>query len=143
MFSLCLGGKKFCLPASSHPYSHAPPHGSVCVGPISRGKWIPFYHISIFNPAIQILCRLHTAILHWPLSSAATKEVQGPDTTGRRIQGLLFLACWWYMGAIGTFCPSSQNQVTGRTSVDPLPPHSDQPGLSTPSSPCWYLPHPL
>jgi hypothetical protein len=25
------------------------------------------------------------------------KEVQGPDTTGRRIQGLLFLACWWYM----------------------------------------------
>ncbi len=25
--------------------------------------------------------RLHTAFLHWPLSSAATKEVQGPDTT--------------------------------------------------------------
>ncbi len=28
-----------------------------------------------------ILSRLHTAFLHWPLSSAATKEVQGPDTT--------------------------------------------------------------
>ncbi len=27
------------------------------------------------------LCRLHTAFLHWPLSSAATKEIQGPDTT--------------------------------------------------------------
>jgi hypothetical protein len=27
------------------------------------------------------LYRLHTAFLHWPLSSAATKEVQGPDTT--------------------------------------------------------------
>jgi hypothetical protein len=27
------------------------------------------------------LCRLHTAFLHWPLSSAATKKVQGPDTT--------------------------------------------------------------
>ncbi len=25
--------------------------------------------------------RLHTAFLHWPLSSAATKKVQGPDTT--------------------------------------------------------------
>ncbi len=25
--------------------------------------------------------RLHTAILYWPLSSAATMEVQGPDTT--------------------------------------------------------------
>ncbi len=73
-----------------------------------------------------------TAILHWPLSSAATKEVQGPDTTGRRIQGLLFLTCWWYMGAICTFCPSSQNQLTGKTSVDPFPPPSNQPGLSTP-----------
>ena len=27
------------------------------------------------------VCRLHTAFLHWPLSSAATKNVQGPDTT--------------------------------------------------------------
>jgi hypothetical protein len=33
--------------------------------------------------------RLHTAFLHWPLSSAATKEVQGPDTTWRKIQGPL------------------------------------------------------
>jgi hypothetical protein len=31
--------------------------------------------------AVGELCRLHTAFLHWPLSSAATKEVQGPDTT--------------------------------------------------------------
>ncbi len=30
-------------------------------------------HVSVY--------RLHTAFLHWPLSSAATKEVQGPDTT--------------------------------------------------------------
>jgi hypothetical protein len=30
---------------------------------------------------IHDVCRLHTAFLHWPLSSAATKEVQGPDTT--------------------------------------------------------------
>ena len=37
---------------------------------------------------------------------------------------------------------SSQNQVTGRTSGD-LIPHSDQPGLSTPSTPSWYLPRPL
>ncbi|MFN9901490.1 MAG: hypothetical protein ACK55Z_22445, partial [bacterium] len=29
------------------------------------------------------------AFLHWPLSSAATKKVQGPDTTWRRIQGPL------------------------------------------------------
>ena len=35
------------------------------------------------------MCRLHTAFLHWPLSSAATKEVQGPDTTWRKIQGPL------------------------------------------------------
>jgi hypothetical protein len=27
------------------------------------------------------VCRLHTAMFHWPLSSTATKEVQGPDTT--------------------------------------------------------------
>jgi hypothetical protein len=36
----------------------------------------PKCHVGIFD-----LCRLHTAFLHWPLSSAATKEVQGPDTT--------------------------------------------------------------
>ncbi len=28
----------------------------------------------------EILCRLHTAILDRPPSSAATMEVQGPDT---------------------------------------------------------------
>jgi hypothetical protein len=27
------------------------------------------------------VCRLHTAMFHWPLSSTAMKEVQGPDTT--------------------------------------------------------------
>ncbi len=36
----------------------------------------PFVKIASLN-----LCRLHTAFLHWPLSSAATKKVQGPDTT--------------------------------------------------------------
>jgi hypothetical protein len=40
---------------------------------------------SLFIPQIQKigaeLYRLHTAFLHWPLSSAATKKVQGPDTT--------------------------------------------------------------
>jgi hypothetical protein len=30
---------------------------------------------------LSFVCRLHTAFLHWPLSSAATKKVQGPDTT--------------------------------------------------------------
>ncbi len=68
-------------------------------------------------------------------------EVQGPDTTLRRIQGLLFLACWWYMGAICIFCPSSQNQVTGRTSVDPLPP--PKPTWAKPPPPLRYLLHPL
>ena len=33
---------------------------------------------SFYNNTVY---RLHTAFLHWPLSSAATKEVQGPDTT--------------------------------------------------------------
>jgi hypothetical protein len=41
------------------------------------------------------------------------------------------------MGAICTFCPSSQNQVTGKTSVDPFPPPSNQPGLSPPPPPPW------
>jgi hypothetical protein len=36
------------------------------------------YVFKIFG---TVLCRLHTAFLHWPLSSAATKKVQGPDTT--------------------------------------------------------------
>jgi hypothetical protein len=39
------------------------------------------------------------------------------------------------MGTICTFCPSSQKQVTGKTSVesvDPFPPPPDQPGLSPP-----------
>ncbi len=36
--------------------------------------------------------------------------------------------------------PSSQNQVTGRTSGDPLPP-SDQPGLSPPLPPGYLLHH--
>ncbi len=93
--------------------------------------------------AILCLYRLHTAILHWPLSSAATMEVQGPDTTWRRIQGLLLLAYWWWVGAICTFCSSSQNQVTGKTSVDPFPPPSNQPGLSPPPSPLGYLLHHL
>ncbi len=53
--------------------------------------------------AVNITLSIHTAILDWPLSSAATKEVQGPDTTGRGIQGLLFLACWWCMGTICIF----------------------------------------
>ncbi len=38
---------------------------------------------------LSVLCRLHTAMIYWPLSSTATKEVQGPDTTWRRIQGPL------------------------------------------------------
>ncbi len=39
------------------------------------------------------------------------------------------------MGAICTFCPSSQNQVTVKTSMDPFPPPSNQPGLSPPPPP--------
>ncbi len=46
------------------------------------------------------MCRLHTAILDRPPSSAATMEVQGPDTKGMGILGILFLACQWCMGTI-------------------------------------------
>ncbi len=38
-----------------------------------------YYYLALC--AVLRVCRLHTAFLHWPLSSAATKEVQGPDTT--------------------------------------------------------------
>jgi hypothetical protein len=31
--------------------------------------------------SLCLVCRLNTAMFHWSLSSAATKEVQGPDTT--------------------------------------------------------------
>ncbi len=36
--------------------------------------------LSGMNKCYAVYC-LHTALLHWPLSSAATMEVQGPDTT--------------------------------------------------------------
>ncbi len=43
-----------------------------------RSKNNKMIHKFIFSLGV---CRLHTAFLHWPLSSAATKKVQGPDTT--------------------------------------------------------------
>ncbi len=52
-------------------------------GPVSRDFLLQVF----FVDHLAYLYRLHTAFLHWPLSSAATKEVQGPDTTWRRIQG--------------------------------------------------------
>ncbi len=39
------------------------------------------YRTVLFSFHSWLLCRLHTAMFHWPLSSTATKEVQGPDTT--------------------------------------------------------------
>jgi hypothetical protein len=86
--------------------------------------------------------RLHTAILDRPLSSAATKEVQGPDTIGRRIQGLLFLACWWCMGAICIFWPLLRTRWLGGLVGTPSPP-SNQSGLSPPPSPLGYVLHPM
>ncbi len=98
---------------------------------------LPFIHI---RNSWKLVYRLHTVILHWPLSSAATKEVQGPDTTGRRIQGLLFLACWWYMGTICTFWPLLRTRWLEGPVWTPSPP-SDQPGLTPP--PLGYLLHHL
>ncbi len=46
---------------------------------IARTAHFPLIPVQL--PKSEGLCRLHTAFLHWPLSSAATKEVQGPDTT--------------------------------------------------------------
>jgi hypothetical protein len=46
-----------------------------------------------FSLVLAPLCRLHTAKFHWPLSSTATKEVQGPDTSWRRFQGPPW-SCW-------------------------------------------------
>ncbi len=93
---------------------------------------------------LPVLCRLHTAMFHWPLSSAATKEVQGPDTTWRRLQGLLPWPCWQCMGTICTLCPSSQKQVIRKPVVwASPPPPPEQPGQSplpppsgTYSTPC-------
>ncbi len=50
-------------------------------------------------------------MMYWPLSSIARKEVQGPDTTWRRIQGPLPWSCWRCMDAICTLCSVSQKQV--------------------------------
>jgi hypothetical protein len=75
-----------------------------------------------------------------PCHGAATKEVQGPDTTGRRIQGLLFLACWWCMDAICTLCPVSQKQVI----TEPegwVSPHQSSQGRA-PSHPLLVPTHP-
>jgi hypothetical protein len=52
------------------------PHQSEKPDPHQR-----YVHLRYITVKTKALCRLHTAFLHWPLSSAATKKVQGPDTT--------------------------------------------------------------
>jgi hypothetical protein len=83
--------------------------------------------------------RLHTAILNWPLSSAATMEVQGPDTTWRGIQGLLFLACWWC--TICIFWPLLRTRWQ-EGPVGTPPPPSNLPRLSPPPPPWGTYPAP-
>ncbi len=85
--------------------------------------------------------RLDTAILDWPLSSAATKEVQGPDTTGRRIQGLLFLACWWCMCTICIFWPLLRTRWLEGLVGTPSPPFKPI-WAEPPPSPLGYIPYP-
>ena len=69
-------------------------------------------------------------MIYWPLSSTATKEVQGPDTTWRRIQGPILWSCWRCMDAICTLCPVSQKQVITEIEGWVSPPPSEQPGQS-------------
>ena len=88
------------------------------------------------------LCRLHTAILDRPPSSAATMEVQGPDTKWRGIQGILFLACQWCMGTICILWPLLRNRWLEGLVGTPSPP-SNQHGPSPPPSPLGYIPRPL
>jgi hypothetical protein len=57
-----------------------------------------FLELFIQPKGLGFLYRLHTAILNRPLSSAATKKVQGPDTTWRRIQGPLL---WSWRESMG------------------------------------------
>ncbi len=78
------------------------------------------------------LSRLHMAILHWPLSSAATMEVQGPDTTWRRIQGLLFLVCWVVYGCYLYLLPLFLEPGDWKDQCGPLPPSF---------KPTWAEPH--
>ena len=82
----------FSVSSSPPPFFFYPPSLSFCIPPIIF--FIPlsfFLYLSHFfshcSPSfldlpfslffLSFLCRLHTAFLHWPLSSAATKEVQG------------------------------------------------------------------
>ncbi len=101
-------------------------------------------HISMPKLQIYWVCRLHTAFLHWPLSSAATKEVQGPDTTWRRIQGPLPWSWRESMDAICTLCPGSQNQVIPEIEAwaSPPPPPPEQPGQNPLPPPFRYTPLP-
>jgi hypothetical protein len=78
-----------------------------------------------------LLCRLHTAFLHWPLSSAATKEVQGPDTTWRKIQRPL---PWSWRESMGKRYLVTQGRWWGFWEAPAplsLPPPPGQPGQNT------------
>jgi hypothetical protein len=91
-----------------------------------------------------LLYRLHTALLHWPLSSAATMEVRpGPRHNRKEDPGSSIFSMLVVYGYYLHLLTSSQNQVTGKTSVDPFPPPSNQPGLSPHPLPPGYLLHHL
>ncbi len=51
------------------------------LGGIEQHRYQVLFYFLFFISEQNLVCRLHTAFLHWPLSSAATKKVQGPDTT--------------------------------------------------------------
>jgi hypothetical protein len=70
-------------------------------------------------------------------------EVQGPDTTWRGIQGLLFLACWWCMGSICIVWPLLRTRwLEGPVQWGPPPPPQTSLGYAPPPPPPGTYPAP-